>query len=127
MRLAARRSEHDNDWVWRTVPADRMQILRTHLNRLLASANAEGLQLMLVTHANRFAGAMQDTAGPARRHLVNLMSLYYPQATPQVLIGMDSVANALMRGSGQARGAVVVEAERHITASPSTFARLATS
>ena len=122
MRLAARRSEHDNDWVWRTVPTDRMQILRTHLNRLLASANAEGLQLMLVTHANRFAGAMQDTAGPARRHLVNLMSLYYPQATPQVLIGMDSVANALMRGSGQARGAVVVEAERHITASPSTFA-----
>ena len=122
LRLATRRSKHDDGWVWRTVPADRIQILRTHLDRLLASVNAEGLQPLLVTHANRFAGAMPDTAGPARRHLVNLMSLYYPQATPQVLIGMDSIANTLMRERGQARGAVVVEAERHITASPSTFA-----
>lgn len=122
MRLASRRSEHDSDWVWRTVPADRIQILRTHLDRFLASAKAEGLQLLLVTHANRFAGAMQDTTGPARRHLVNMMSMYYPQATPEVLIGMDSVANALMRERGPAQGAVVLEAERHITASPSHFA-----
>jgi hypothetical protein len=123
MRLAARRAKlADDGAVWRTVPTDRIQILRTHLVRLLASANAEGLQTLLVTHANRFAGAMRDTTGPARRHLVNLMSLYYPQATPEVLVGMDSVANALMRDSAPAQGAVVVEAERHITASPSYFA-----
>lgn len=122
MRLAARRSEHDDGWVWRTVPTDRIQTLRTHLDRLLASAKAEGLQPLLVTHANRFAGAMRDTTGPARRHLVNLMSLYYPQAAPEVLIGMDSAANAVMRERGLAQGAVVVEAERHITASPSYFA-----
>jgi hypothetical protein len=122
MRLASRRAKHDDGWVWQTVPTDRIQILRTHLVRLLASINAAGLQPLLVTHANRFAGAMQDTTGPARRHLVNVMSLYYPQATPKVLIGMDSVANALVRESGAAQGAVVVDAERHITASPSYFA-----
>jgi hypothetical protein len=122
MRLASSRSEHDDGWVWRTVPTDRMEILRTHLDRLLASATAEGLQPLLVTHANRFAGAMQDTAGPARRHLVNLMSLYYPQATPRVLIGIDSAANVVMRERGPAHGAAVVEAERHITASPAYFA-----
>jgi hypothetical protein len=122
MRLTARRAEHDDDWVWRTVPTDRVQILRTHLVRLLASTNAVGLQTLLVTHANRFAGAMGDTTGPARKHLVNLMSLYYPQATPEVLIGMDSAANALMREIGPAQGAAVIEAERHITASPSYFA-----
>jgi hypothetical protein len=122
MRLAARRSKHDDGWVWRTVPTDRLQILRTHLDRLLASVNAEGLQPVLVTHANRFAGAMQDTTGPARRLLVNLMSLYYPQATPRVMIDFDSVANAFVRESGASHGAVVVEAERHIPASPSYFA-----
>jgi hypothetical protein len=121
-RLAAQRSRHDDGWVWQTIPTDRMQLLRTHLDRLLASANAEGLQPLVVTHANRFAGAMRDTAGPARKILVNLMSLYYPQATPEVLIDMDSVANALLRERGPAHGAVVVEAERHITASPSYFA-----
>ncbi len=122
MRLAARRSKHDGSWVWQTVPTDRMQILTTHLDRLLASANAEGLQPVLVTHANRFAGAMQDTTGPARRLLVNLMSLYYPQATPQVMIGFDSVANAVIRERGPAQGAIVIEAAGHIPPSPSYFA-----
>lgn len=122
MRLSARRAEHDSSWVWQTVPSDRMAIIRTHLDRLLDSVNADGLQPFLVTHANRFAGAMQDTIGPARRHLVNLMSLYYPEATPRVLVGVDSAANALMRERGPVHGAVVLEAERHITASPSYFA-----
>jgi hypothetical protein len=121
-RLAARRAKHDDAWVWQTVPMDRMRTLRTHLDRLLDSVDAEGLHPVLVTHSNRFAGAMQDTTGPARRHLVNLMSLYYPQATPRVMVAFDSVANALMRESGPAHGAVVVEAERRITPSPSDFA-----
>lgn len=122
MRLASVRSKHGDGWVWQTVPSDRMQILRTHLDRLLSSTKAEGLQTLLVTHANRFAGAMQDTAGPARRHLVNLMSLYYPQATPQVMVGFDSVANALIRERAPVQGAIVVEADRRIPASPTYFA-----
>jgi hypothetical protein len=65
---------------------------------------------------------MRDTAGPARIHVVNLMSQYYPQATPEVLVGMDSAANALMREEGPAKGAIVVDAARHIPPSPSYFA-----
>jgi len=122
MRLTARRSKHDDGWVWRTVPTDRMQVLQAHLDRLLASANAEGLQPVLVTHANRFAGAMADTAGPAGRILVNLMSLYYPQATPKVMIDFDSVANAVVRDRGAAHGTVVVDAARHIPSSSAYFA-----
>jgi hypothetical protein len=122
MRLNSRRSEHDDSWVWQTVPTERVDLLRTHVDRLLASVTAEGLQPVLVTHANRFAAAMQDTTGPARRHLVNLMSMYYPQATPRVLIGMDSAANAVLRERGPAAGAIVVDAEKHITAAPTHFA-----
>jgi hypothetical protein len=65
---------------------------------------------------------MRDTAGPARKILVNLMSLYYPQATPKVMIGFDSAANGLIRERGPAQGAIVVEAERHIPPSPTYFA-----
>jgi len=121
-RLAARRAEHDSSWVWRTVPADRMDAFRSSLNRLVASAKKEGLQPLLVTHANRFSGAMQDTVGPDRRHIVNPMSLYYPQATPSILIRTDSVANAIMCEVGAAQGVPVVEAERQIPASPAYFA-----
>ena len=121
-RLAARRAAHDSGWVWRAVPADRMETFRIHLNRLVASVTEEGLQPLLVTHANRFAGAMLDTAGPDRRYIVNPMALYYPQAPPSVLIGTDSVANAIMREVGAARGVPVLEAERQIPASPMYFA-----
>ena len=121
-RLAARRAAHDSGWVWRTVPADRMETFRTQLNRLVASARKDGLQPLLVTHANRFSGAMRDTAGPDRRHIVNPMSLYYPQAPPSILIGTDSVANAIMCEVGAAQGVPVVEAEREIPASPAYFA-----
>jgi len=121
-RLAARRAAHDSSWVWRTVPADRMETFRSSLNRLVASAKKEGLQPLLVTHANRFSGALQDTAGPDRRHIVSPLSLYYPQASPSVLVGADSVANAIMCEVGAAQGVPVVEAERQIPASPAYFA-----
>jgi hypothetical protein len=121
-RLAARRAAHDSGWVWRTVPADRMETFRSHLNRLVANVRKDGLQPLLVTHANRFSGALRDTAGPDRRHIVNPMSLYYPQAPPNVLIGTDSVANAIICEVGAAQGVPVVEAERQIPASPTYFA-----
>lgn len=122
MRLTARRAEHDDNWVWPAVPPERIELFRIHLDRLLASAATEGLQSMIVTHANRFAGAVEDTAGSARRHLVNLMSMYYPQATSGVLIGMDSAANAVVREIGRSRGTAVIEAERRIPASDAYFA-----
>jgi hypothetical protein len=99
-----------------------METFRIQLNRLVASVRQEGLQPLLVTHANRFSGAMQDTAGPDRRHVVNPLSLYYPQASPNILVGTDSVANAIICEVAAAQGVPVVETERQIPASPAYFA-----
>lgn len=120
--LTRRRASHPPEWVWRVVPEDRMQTLRVHLQRLVSSVQAAGVTTMVITHANRFEGAMQDTSGPDRRHVINLMSLYYPQATAQVLVATDSIANLAIRQIAGAAGAAVVDAEGQIPPSPKYFA-----
>jgi hypothetical protein len=121
LHLTAERAKHEPGWAWPTVPVDRMENLTLHLDRLLATVEAEGMRPVLVTHANRFNGAMQDTLGPDRRHLINPISLYYPRATFKVLVGTDSVANTIMRTVGASHRAMVVEAEEQIPASPTYF------
>lgn len=121
--LARRRAGHPPDWVWRSAPpADRMETLRLHLERLVGAIEAAGIRPVVITHANRFEGALQDSLGPARRHLVNLMALYYPQATPEVLVATDSIANRIAREVGREKGALVIEAEGKIPPSDTYFA-----
>ena len=80
--------------------------MRVHLERLVKSVQASGVTVALVTHTNRFDGAASDTLAPARRHLVNILSLYYPRATPEVLVNVDSVANEVIRQVASAHGAL---------------------
>ena len=123
-RLDKVRSAHGADWVWRSVPADRMTLLRRHLERLLVSIQGTGVRVALVTHTNRFVGAPGDTLGPDARHLVNQMSQYYQKASQRVLLTVDSVANGVVRQVAAEQGAAVVEAEgrirRHRATLPTT-------
>lgn len=121
-RLERQRASHDPGWVWHTVPADRMAIMRQHFEKLVTAVQATGVQVVLVTHTNRFIGAPTDTLGPDRRHLVNVMSVYWPQSTPGVLVAIDSVANGIMRQVAEERGARVLEVQGRIPPTPSYFA-----
>lgn len=122
-RLERRRGAHPADWVWQTQPpTDRMETLRIHLERLVAAIRDAGIKPVLITHANRFDGALQDSLGPDRRHLVNLMALYYPQATPRTLVATDSIANEIARRVAKTQGALVIEAEGRIPPNDTCFA-----
>ncbi|HEY8509802.1 MAG TPA: hypothetical protein VIL32_15675, partial [Steroidobacteraceae bacterium] len=121
-KLARKRAAHPGDWVWTSVPQERMELMRAHLRKLIETAQQNGVQLALVTHTNRFTSAPEDSAGPARRHLTNLASLYYPQATPRVLIMVDSAANQVMRDVAGEYGVTVIEAEGRIPSDSRHFA-----
>ena len=120
--LARERSAHGAAWVWQAVPEDRMALMQRHLERLVSTVQAAGVRVVLVTHTNRFVGVPADTLGPDRRHLVNVMSLYYPRATPKVLLTVDSEANRIIRQVAAERGAGVVEAEGKIPPDDRHFA-----
>jgi hypothetical protein len=121
-RLARARAAHGPEWVWSDVPADRMAIMRRHLERLVSSIQATGVQVILVTHTNRFIGAKADTLGPDRRHLINLISTNYPRASMGVLIDVDSVANGIIRQVAAAHGAMVIEVQGKLPPGAEYFA-----
>src|SRR5512134_2038262 len=93
-RLERTLEAHGPEWVWQSVPADRMALLEQHLERLIPTIQASGATPVLVTHTNRFTGLSPDGIRRDRRHLVNLRANYYPRASEQVLITVDSAANA---------------------------------
>jgi hypothetical protein len=121
-RLNRVRSAHGADWVWQSVPEDRMALMRQQLERLLADIRASGVRVAVVTHTNRFSGMPGDTLGPDDRHIVNQMSLYYPNASQRVMVSVDSVANAVIREVAAEEGAGVVEGEGRIPPTSRDFA-----
>jgi hypothetical protein len=116
------RLAHAADWVWQSVPEDRMALLHQNLEQLVASVQASGVRVVLMTHTNRFIRAFADTLGPDQRHLVNQMALYYPRASQKVLLMVDSVANVVIRRVAVERGVELVEAEGKIPSTSHYFA-----
>jgi hypothetical protein len=121
-RLRRRRAAHGPGWVWESVPVDRMAILEQHLERLIPAIQESGARAILVTHTNRFIGAPEAASGPDRRHLVNLISNYYPRASEHVMIAVDSAANSIIRNVAGSHGAPVIEVEGRIPPAGKYFA-----
>ncbi len=120
-RLAQRRAAEAPEWVWATVPEDRLDQFETQLARVLDDVQASGATPILVTHANRFLGRdaldVED-----RQHLLAAISSYWPRASESVAIGVDSAANRRVRALALQRGIRVVDAERGIPADATHFA-----
>lgn len=108
-RLRGIRRAHPPEWFWESVPADRMALFGEHLDRLVGAVQATGATVMLATHTNRFVGASAADVARDRRHLVDPMFKYYPRASAQVLIAVDSAANSVVREIGRQRQVKVVE------------------
>lgn len=120
--LEQQRQRHPGDWVWPTVPAERMVILRHHVEILIDSIAASGVQPVLVTHTNRFVGAPADTLTSASSRLTDLASLYYPRASKGTMVAVDSVANGVLRSVASGRGITVFEVEGRIPSTNAYFA-----
>ena len=121
-RLQRIRAAQDPAWVWGSVPAERMAILAEHLDRLTVAIQSAGVAVALVTHTNRFVGEGAVVTSENRRHLINLMSLYYPRASEPVMVAVDSAANRVVRRVAITRGVPVLEVEGRIPPTSEYFA-----
>jgi hypothetical protein len=121
-KLKALRNSRPADWIWNSVPEDRMAILDQHLKALLPVVQATGARIFLVTHTTRFAGASPELIARDHRHLVNLQAVYYPQASDHVMIAVDSAANTLVRRNAAAFNTGVLEVEGRIPPGGEYFA-----
>jgi len=117
-RLRARQTRamvaaHPPDWRFATVPAERLRQYDADLRKLIGTVRGVGATPVLVTHANKFWG--RPTAdGP----MLVAWEKFYPRATGETIIAVDSVARDLTLRAGSDSGVVTVDAARTLGSAP---------
>ncbi|HEV8215545.1 MAG TPA: hypothetical protein VGP95_06915 [Gemmatimonadaceae bacterium] len=117
-RLRARQTRamvaaHPPDWRFATVPAERLTQYDADLRKLIGTVRAVGATPVLVTHANKFWG--RPTAdGP----MLVAWEKFYPRATGETIIALDSAARDATLRAGSDSGVVTVDAARTLRSAP---------
>jgi lysophospholipase L1-like esterase len=121
-RLVQRRAAEKPDWVWTSVPTDRMDLFERQLERVMGDVESLGATPVLVTHANRFLHRDGSLSVDDRQHLQAAVSSYWPRASDAVAIGVDSAANRRVQALGLRNGVIVVDAEGSVPPDAQHFA-----
>ena len=117
---SARRS-HGPEWVWVSVPRDRMGLFKSHLEDLVAVIQNDGAEVMLVTHTNRFMKPETEFTPEDWRHMMAILS-YFPRATPEVMAGIDLAANEVIREVAEEWDVTVIDVVGRIPPEAEFFA-----
>lgn len=107
-----------DDWQFRTVPAERLDLYRQHLDSLVSNVQAKGATPVLMTHAMRFGNPpiAQDT------DLLLSWLQFTPRATESVLLEFEREAASVTRDIAHRRGLPLVDVAGEMTGHTEWFA-----
>lgn len=109
---------HADGWVFETVPAERVNLFRDHLQILIDRIEASGSQVILGTNATRFG----STRSPADSDALIGWRKFLPRASEATLLAMSEVTNEVIRTVGRERGIEVVDLANLIPPGAANFA-----
>ena len=98
-RIAKEVKGQRDDWFYKRVPHDRLELFRHHLDSLITDVRASGAMPVLVTHAMRF-GDQLDTKD---QDLLRSWRQFTPRATEKVLMGFELATAATVRDLARER------------------------
>lgn len=104
--LARALAGKEDAWLYRAVPADRLEGYRHDLESLAAAVEASGATPVLVTHAFKTAW---PASGPDAAEL-DAYRVFFPRADPAVFPAFDEAARHATIALGKARGWAVIDA-----------------
>jgi len=107
-----------DDWVYTTVPEDRLALFRSHLDSLVASIRASGAVPVLVTHAMRFG----DPIISEDQDILRAWRSFTPRATEEVLLNFERKAAGTVREEAVGRGVPLVDVASLMTGQTRFFA-----
>jgi hypothetical protein len=107
-----------DDWVFTSVPDDRLALFRSHLDSLVASVRAKGAVPVLVTHAMRFG----DSINGEDEDLLRAWRQFTPRATEGVLIGFEREAAGTVRETAREREVPLADVANLMTGRTKWFA-----
>jgi hypothetical protein len=115
------RRRHDPEWLWDSVPRDRIEAFETDLQRLVDEIHTIGAEPVLVTHTNRLRKPATDYTAEDRHHALALLVMY-PRASIEILASVDEYTNAAMRQLSGSAGVFLIDVDGQIPASGQYFA-----
>jgi len=113
--------QHELGWVWEDAPADRLALMQEHLEDLIRQVQAEGVRIILATHATRFSAELTDED----RRLLARWRGFYPRASEQCIIEMQAKGNQIIKDLGRRFSLPVVDVDASLPKSPAIFADFA--
>ena len=96
--------QHEPGWVWEEPPAERVALLRGHLEMLISEARSCGVQTVLVTHPSH----PPDSSGRYRALLARMRD-GCPRPSEACLVRTEMVVNRLIQELGKEHGIPVVD------------------
>ncbi len=112
------RKNHPKDWVFQHIPSDRIVTFHRHLKELVGVVEAAGTRFILSTHVSRFGDSLTTVD---ERHLLGA-NRFYPRASEQALLEVDSAANQAVREVAQEMDVPLVEMTDHVPPKGEYFA-----
>jgi hypothetical protein len=120
-RIAYETAGKPENWLFRTVPADRLALFQEHLDSLVESVRARGAVPVLVTHAMRFGNSMDQED----HDLLRSWRQFSPRATEDVLVGFERKAAAAVRDDAKRQNVPLVDVDSVMTGHRQWFADFA--
>jgi hypothetical protein len=115
------RRNHPADWVWHSVPEERMALYRDHLDELVRTIRDDGVEVILVTHTNRLRKPAEFLTPEDWYHLTAILALF-PRAPAQAVADVDSAANEAIRSVARKHRLGIIEVEDEIPPTAEYFA-----
>jgi hypothetical protein len=106
------------NWVYTSIPDDRLALFRSHLDSLVESVRARGAVPVLVTHAMRFG----DSIDGEDQDLLRAWRQFTPRATEEVLIGFERQAAGAVREAARERHVPLADVANLMTGHAKWFA-----
>jgi hypothetical protein len=105
-------------WLFQDIPDDRLALFRLHLDSLVTSVRARGAVPVLVTHAMRFGGPMNEE----EQDLLRSWRRFSPRATEAVLMEFERRAAGTVREEARDRDVPLVDVANVMTGHTGWFA-----
>lgn len=106
------------DWLYTSVPKDRLDLFEADLQELVASIRARGARPMLGTHGTRFHRPLT----PEDQRLLSSWRLLNPRATEPVILQFEDAANDRVRELARREGIPLVDSAEEMNGHPEYFA-----
>jgi hypothetical protein len=120
-RIAYATAGKPEDWLFRSVPDDRLALFQAHLDSLVESVRARGAVPVLVTHAMRFGGSLDQQD----HDLLRSWRQFSPRATERVLVGFEHKAADAVRADARRQKVPLVDVDSVMTGHRQWFADFA--